>query len=80
MISAIKSSSPKKKLSVINLAQKIKKIKVHFCFQKRDGGDMDTEEIALLYFRSFCHRPDDYILKRREDQYPFELRYIWIFC
>lgn len=41
---------------------------------------MDTEEIALLYFRIFCHRPDDYILKRREDQYPFELRYIWIFC
>lgn len=40
---------------------------------------MDTEEIALLYFRSFCHRPDDYILKRREDQYPFELRFIWIF-
>lgn len=62
MISAIKSSSPKKKLSVNNLAQKIK---VHFCFQKRDGGDMDTEEIALLYFRSFCHRPDDYFKKTR---------------
>lgn len=34
---------------------------------------MDTEEIALLYFRSLYHRSDDYILKRREGQHPFEL-------
>lgn len=56
----------------LNLLKK-EKLKVHFCFQKHDGGDMDTEEIALLYFRSLYHRSDDYILKRREGQHPFEL-------
>lgn len=35
---------------------KKKIIKVHFCFQKRDGREMDTEKISLPKFRSLCHR------------------------
>lgn len=39
---------------------KKKIIKVHFCFQKQDGRDMNTERNALPNFRSLCHRSDDY--------------------
>lgn len=39
---------------------KKKIIKVHFCFQKQDGRDMDTETNALPNFKSLCHRSDDY--------------------
>lgn len=37
---------------------------------------MDTEEIALLFFRSLYNRSDDCIFKRREGQQPFGPRVI----
>lgn len=47
-IAAIKNYYFRKRYKCLNLLKK-EKLKVHFCFQKRNGGDMDTEEIALLF-------------------------------
>lgn len=74
-IAAIKKGLLQKRYQCLNLLKK-EKLKGHFCFQKRNGGDMDTEEIALLFFRSLYNRSDDCIFKRREGQQPFGPRVI----